>query len=1075
MFTFPSDFFNTYGFGCAAAYYVMHQTSWWKNGPATTPVDKDATAATIEAATVAATAATAAIAASAVPYESKLRLKAPDIDLFSGEPLTWCLWKSATQSTLFASGFESVLQTASAALADRPKNKIVYTLLEHATMKGYASHIVNTHRHTKDGYHVWTDLCTWYDGEDLSSDTAEIYRQHLQDTILCAGVKPSAYINSFLNYYNELLRIPGHAMHEDTAKALFVNNITDPSLTIEKTILSSSRRKSSLDELVKELRRHERQTDSETGRHKRIRRMFNSIPAIQTETPSQPSSKRRRVNDPSHTSTDRQQSLPSPVSPNLKGIIHVRPSELWSALKKDQRNWVLLYNRAVRHNESLPTPPTGITVGPQKDDGLDNVDVRTTRRVSSPVPSPPASDATAEDDITSIDESELFPPGVFPQKAVSFHLHKGHDDSSAAPKRRLRASDYFYSRPRRGHIRFHPTLDHPDDSDSDFDDMPNLYGPDANDSSDDDSDNDDDDPPAPGLQPRTYGADTDSDDDDTDDSNDDDDDAAANTTEDAVDDEDNAYASLIPQRPSTIPWYSTNDTERIWIYDAIKPTYLALISAHDNLTFLSRTLLQQRCYQDRLNPHELHSALGRLEYRRWNVPHPDTSTEHQTIWIDMVTRETTQASAIYTTSRNILLECTDDILSQRRQHKRQPRRVPRTYKLRSTSTTRRTTHVTPGQTIAVIDSGGGRRPTVTASAWTAVGGDTGITATLSPYQTTAQESHPVRSAMTKATITGRTDPVLLLVHYATFIESTDDHTNGESLLTTMDMGNHGVTINGIHPNDDQCGITVKGDFLPFDWDDEKLFFRIEKPTADDLTNNRFQVYEINSPAPPGVPRRKRSHLEFTFGKVPMSELRKRFAMLPETTVKHSLDNTTQYYTELEEENRDVPRRHFRKRFKGFHYRRQNESVSTDYTFLSSKTSQGHNGGQFFTGCTSKKWSFHPLKTESQCTAALQDYLREHGAPATMISDNAKSETGHPWTTILREHMVRTRTSEPHHPHQNPAEPEWGRLSKMVQNCLRVFNAPEELAHWCIKWCCQVNNVAARRSLGWKVPLEVSQG
>eukprot|EP00534_Pseudo-nitzschia_fraudulenta_P010005 CAMPEP_0201154050 /NCGR_PEP_ID=MMETSP0851-20130426/14339_1 /ASSEMBLY_ACC=CAM_ASM_000631 /TAXON_ID=183588 /ORGANISM="Pseudo-nitzschia fraudulenta, Strain WWA7" /LENGTH=189 /DNA_ID=CAMNT_0047431355 /DNA_START=186 /DNA_END=755 /DNA_ORIENTATION=- len=189
----------------------------------------------------------------------------------------------------------------------------------------------------------------------------------------------------------------------------------------------------------------------------------------------------------------------------------------------------------------------------------------------------------------------------------------------------------------------------------------------------------------------------------------------------------------------------------------------------------------------------------------------------------------------------------------------------------------------------------------------------------------------------------------------------------------MDMGDHGVKINGVHPNDKKCGITIGNEYTPFDWDDEKLFFRIEKPTPLELDS--LETFELNSPAPPDVTiRRKRLRFEFTFYKIPMGELRKRFAMLPEETLWHTLQNTTQYYSEIEDENRDIPRQHFRKRFKGFQYRRQNEKVSTDYTNFSNKTSQGHNGGRFFHGVTSKKWSFHPLKSESQCTMALQDYI-----------------------------------------------------------------------------------------------------
>ena len=40
--------------------------------------------------------------------------------------------------------------------------------------------------------------------------------------------------------------------------------------------------------------------------------------------------------------------------------------------------------------------------------------------------------------------------------------------------------------------------------------------------------------------------------------------------------------------------------------------------------------------------------------------------------------------------------------------------------------------------------------------------------------------------------------------------------------------------------------------------------------------------------------------------IPMGELRKRFAMIPEETIWHTLQNTTQYYSEIEDENRGIP-------------------------------------------------------------------------------------------------------------------------------------------------------------------------
>ena len=116
-----------------------------------------------------------------------------------------------------------------------------------------------------------------------------------------------------------------------------------------------------------------------------------------------------------------------------------------------------------------------------------------------------------------------------------------------------------------------------------------------------------------------------------------------------------------------------------------------------------------------------------------------------------------------------------------------------------------------------------------------------------------------------------------------------------------------------------------------------------------------------------------------------------------------------------------------------------------------------------------------MRKESNNVNALNDYIREFGAPRTLVSDNAQSEVGKKWTTILREFCIKGRTSEPHNQHQNPAEPEWGRLSKMTQNCLRVFKAPTTLSNWCLLWCCQVNNHCSRRSLNYKTPEEVATG
>ena len=46
---------------------------------------------------------------------------------------------------------------------------------------------------------------------------------------------------------------------------------------------------------------------------------------------------------------------------------------------------------------------------------------------------------------------------------------------------------------------------------------------------------------------------------------------------------------------------------------------------------------------------------------------------------------------------------------------------------------------------------------------------------------------------------------------------------------------------------------------------------------------------------------------------------------------------------------------------------------------------------------------------------------------------------------------------------------------MVQVSMHTFGAPLGKHDWCQKWCCDVHNHLAQRSLDWKTPMEVSTG
>eukprot|EP00957_Ditylum_brightwellii_P077546 5892722-Ditylum_brightwellii.AAC.1 len=63
--------------------------------------------------------------------------------------------------------------------------------------------------------------------------------------------------------------------------------------------------------------------------------------------------------------------------------------------------------------------------------------------------------------------------------------------------------------------------------------------------------------------------------------------------------------------------------------------------------------------------------------------------------------------------------------------------------------------------------------------------------------------------------------------------------------------------------------------------------------------------------------------------VKLEEWRKRLAMLPERLVKKTLANCTNLYFNVEVENTQDPRQHFKYRFPGIRYPRQTETVALD--------------------------------------------------------------------------------------------------------------------------------------------------
>ena len=68
-----------------------------------------------------------------VPGRS-LKLQAPSVSKFAGDPNNWPKWKVSTNVTFIATGYEKILSSCSHATKNIAKNKIVYAILSNATV-----------------------------------------------------------------------------------------------------------------------------------------------------------------------------------------------------------------------------------------------------------------------------------------------------------------------------------------------------------------------------------------------------------------------------------------------------------------------------------------------------------------------------------------------------------------------------------------------------------------------------------------------------------------------------------------------------------------------------------------------------------------------------------------------------------------------------------------------------------------------------------------------------------------------------------------------------------------------------
>ena len=168
---------------------------------------------------------------------------------------------------------------------------------------------------------------------------------------------------------------------------------------------------------------------------------------------------------------------------------------------------------------------------------------------------------------------------------------------------------------------------------------------------------------------------------------------------------------------------------------------------------------------------------------------------------------------------------------------------------------------------------------------------------------------------------------------------------------------------------------------------------------------------------------------------------------PPEIVKKTLDTTTRFCeAPVKMETRKA-------RILPLHRRRIKGRTDSD-TFFSSVTSmRSFRCVQLSVYLLSNFLFVKCLRRESQFHSAYQDFIRDVGAPNSLLTDNSQTQTGKLWIQTSRNNPTSQIHSVPHNQNQNTAERKVQDAKHQTTMTLQYSNAPPYLLVPLSVFCC----------------------
>ena len=195
---------------------------------------------------------------------------------------------------------------------------------------------------------------------------------------------------------------------------------------------------------------------------------------------------------------------------------------------------------------------------------------------------------------------------------------------------------------------------------------------------------------------------------------------------------------------------------------------------------------------------------------------------------------------------------------------------------------------------------------------------------------------------------------------------------------------------------------------------------------------------------------------------------------PAEIVKNTLDATTRFCeAPVEMENRENMRQHRKARILPLYPRRIKGRTDSDTIFSSVMSIKGFRCVQLFVCLLSDFLFVKCLRRESQSHSAYQDFIRDVGAPNSLLTDNSQTQTGKLWTQTSRNNATSQIHSVPHN--QNTAERKVQDAKHRTAMTLQYSNAPLVFWCYCLYFVVDCLNFTAKKRLHWRTPMEVLHG